>query len=211
MVIVLTIVVILILISIMNINIRIDFHLKNKNKEKDNELLVYIKTLFGLISYKLDLPYIKMRFDGRKNKLEYKTELEKAKNEKVYAEKKNSFSVAKLKSMINNSQEMFQRFKLPIKYIINKLRIKKLHMNTEYDIDDAAITGIVAGILYTLQSNILLWLKSNKRISDCKVFVQPLFQQENIININFSCIIQFKLGHIINGGIKSLIIMYRRR
>jgi len=201
----LSLLILLISFCFMTIDIRINLYLNNRNFE----WAMYIKTLFGVINYKLDLPYIKMK-QKRWYRLGYKTELESTRDNMDNQDKEKHFSIDEFKNALYRWQKIHQKYKLLIQYFLKKLRIKKIHLHTEYDLDDACVTGILAGIQYAVQSNILFWLTKYKKVQDCSLKINPLFQQENRIIIDFSCIIQFKLGHIINGGIRSF-ILYKRR
>lgn len=204
-IIVLIILILFILLYIMPLKIQIFYKLINKS----NELEIYFKTMYGLINYKIDIPYLKMKL-GDKPGIKYKINLEGTKNKEDIVNNKKKLSIEEFKKSINRSKITYEKYKNVIKYFINKVFIKELKLNTEYDFEDAAVTGITAGILHSIESNILLWILKYKKIENYRFNINPLFKQENIIHINFSCIIQFKLGHIINGSIKSL-ILYKRR
>ncbi len=205
MIIVLIILILFILLYIMPLKIQIFYKLIDKS----NELEIYFKTLYGLINYKIDIPYIKMKF-GDKSNIKYKINLEDTKDNEDITNNKKRFSIEEFKKSMNRSKVTYKKYKKVISYFMNKVLIKELKLNTEYDFKDAAVTGITAGILYSIESNLLLWILKYKKIQNYRFNINPLFKQENVIHINFSCIIQFKLGHIINGSIKSL-ILYKRR
>jgi hypothetical protein len=204
-IIVLIILILFILLYIMPLKIQIFYKLIDKS----NELEIYFKTLYGLINYKIDIPYIKMKF-GDKSNIKYKINLEDTKDNEDITNNKKRFSIEEFKKSMNRSKVTYKKYKKVISYFMNKVLIKELKLNTEYDFKDAAVTGITAGILYSIESNLLLWILKYKKIQNYRFNINPLFKQENVIHINFSCIIQFKLGHIINGSIKSL-ILYKRR
>lgn len=182
--------------------LRIEVSYKQENKE--NRLVMYIITLFGLIRYKVDLTFLGNKLVNLKGKLNYKS------IEKEFMEKENRIIIQGFKQSTHKVKENYQTYKTVMKYFLDKIKIEKFYLNTQYGLENAAITGILSGILYSIQSNILILVFQYKNIKDCQIRMIPLFQQQNIIRIDFSCIIQFKLGHIINGSIRSL-ILYKRR
>lgn len=181
----------------MPIQIKILYRLNNKN----NEFMIETVTFFGLLHSKIDQSFLEEKLGHMKSKME---------KAKKLTEKKDKYIIHKFKKISYRTRIFCETYKKAIQYILNKIRINQLHFNVKYDLEDAAITGVIFGILHALQSNMLIWILKYKKIPNCECNITPLFQQQNVIYIDFSCIIQFKLGHIINGSIKSL-ILYKRR
>lgn len=163
-----------------------------KQENKENRLVMHIITLFGLIRYKVDFTSLGNKQINVRRKLNDKS-IEKG-----------------FKQSIHKVKKTYQTYKTVMKYFLDKIKIEKFYLNTQYGLENAAVTGVLSGILYSIQSKILILVFRYKNIKDCQIRMTPLFQQQNTIRIDFSCIIQFKLGHIINGSIKS-VILYKRR
>lgn len=87
----------------MTIDIRINLYLNNRNFE----WAMYIKTLFGVINYKLDLPYIKMK---QKDwyRLGYKTELESTRDNMDNQDKEKHFSIDEFKNALYRWQKFIR-------------------------------------------------------------------------------------------------------
>ena len=199
-------VVLIILISLIFIySMPLQYQISYNSKNISSGLKVVLKTLYGLINYKIDLADLKEKFDD-KAEIRYKIDLEDIEDT---INNKEKLGIEKYKRLIINFKATYMKYKNIIKYFIRKGSIKELKFNTEYDFEDAAVTGVITGILYSIQPSILLWIFKYAKIENCQFNINPLFKQKNIIHINFSCIIQFKLGHIIYGSIKHL-ILYKR-
>lgn len=190
------------LLYIMPINIFMSY----KQKNRKNDIKIHVKTLYGLINYSLDIPYLKMKIFDRNPGLNYEIDLENKEIKGEYFNQEKKYSIEEFKKILKKIKKINGKYKEPINYFIDKIHIKKLNLKTDYDIEDAATTGIIAGLIYSIKSNLIFWILKYKPIKYYNFNVTPLFKQTNIIDLKFYCIIQFKLGHIINVGIKSLII-----
>lgn len=85
-----------------------------------------------------------------------------------------------------------------IKEIKNiKMEIKKMNLNIALGTEDAAITAFIIPIISTFIAMFL-----SKRVqrynNNQKFSIQPVYINQNLINIEFSCIFQIKMIHIIN-------------
>src|SRR5699024_9624259 len=184
LIIIVVLIIFFIILYIMPVQIKILYKLNNKN----NTFAVETVTLFVLFHYKIDTAFLKEKLDQLRTKIEKVKEL---------TEKKDEYITQELKKVTYQTRNFYSLYKDVIQYFLNKIKISQLHFKVKYDLEDAAITGVIFGILYTLQSNILIWVLKHKKIPNCKCSITPLFKQQNVIYINLSCIIQFKLGHII--------------
>ena len=103
--------------------------------------------------------------------------------------------------------KLFYNHLLPIYSKINKfyhrisqpIKIKQLALYTEIGLGDAAVTAIsvgmiwsVLGFLYTRIAEIF-----NTREAKNQINVVANFQQSSYLGIDYSCIFEFRLGHII--------------
>ncbi|RBP45581.1 DUF2953 domain-containing protein [Garciella nitratireducens] len=190
-------IVFILLFILYSMPICIEINYKQKNRKNQSD--VYIIILSGLIRYKLDLTFPENKLINAKKKLNYH-----------FIEKEDQNIMQNFNQFIHQFQKNYQILKGILKYFLDKIKIQKLYLNIEYSLENAALIGIISGILYFIESKIFISIFRYKNIKDCKIKNNPLFRQQNMIQIDFSCIIQFKLGHIINGSIKSL-ILYKRR
>ncbi len=77
-----------------------------------------------------------------------------------------------------------------------KLKIKSLNLKIELGTKNAAFTGILVGVIGALYSIII----GNfiKKQDAQKFYIEPIYKDKNIINLQFQGIIEIKMIHIIN-------------
>lgn len=91
--------------------------------------------------------------------------------------------------------------------------LKKKRSKVELEIrilqgtDDAALTGLLCGLLWALAGNILSYLSRYLKIFKEEIVITPSFQ-ESVLEVDINCIFHTKLAHIIVVLIK---IYYTRR
>ena len=93
----------------------------------------------------------------------------------------------KVKMQVNEKKE--------IKNI--KIEIDEMNLNISLGTEDAAITAFIIPIISTFIA-IFLSRKVKKYNDNQKFSIQPLYINQNLINIEFSGIFQIKMIHIIN-------------
>ena len=77
-----------------------------------------------------------------------------------------------------------------------KLKLKKLNLKLEIGTEDAALTAIFIGIISTFFSISVRNLAYNSKEINWKI--NPVYSNENLINLELNCIFSLKLIHIIN-------------
>lgn len=113
-------------------------------------------------------------------------------------------------SKIEKEKRFFNKIKKRKELIFNfakslwkLIRIEKIVWNTKVGINDACLTGIVTGVLYTFKYSIIGALVNNKKVKYIKTKVEPCFNSY-VFQVDFNCIIRCKLVYIIIAGIKGL-------
>src|SRR5690554_3942707 len=86
------------LLYFMPITIKINYSRQNK----DDEALIYIISLYGLMNYKVDLSFVDLKLTGKNPGLEHKSQLERTKNEKTIWHKEERQSFIELKNKLRN-------------------------------------------------------------------------------------------------------------
>ena len=175
---------IFLIIILMIITIRIKIEFKNfefnsQNKEHVNknykiEITIYT---FNLI------PISKLKITNKKiNKALSNEKIRKAINEQ------------KTKIIENRKNIDIEAIK-EIKNI--KMEIDEMNLNISLGTEDAAITAFIIPIISTFIA-IFLSQKVEKYNDNQKFLIQPVYINQNLINIEFSGIFQIKMMHIIN-------------
>ena len=169
------------LIILMIITIRIkfkfkDFEFNSQYKEKLNdkykvEIIIYIFNFIPIFKFKITNEKVKKVLT----------------NEKI----KKSINKQKMKIMKNKNNINIKE----IKSI--KIEIKEMRLNILLGTEDAAITAFIIPVISTFIAIFLS--KKIKKYNDKQVFsIQPIYINQNLINVEFSGIFQIKMIHIIN-------------
>ena len=156
-----------------------DFEFSSQNKEHLNknykiEMIIYT---FNFI------PILKLKVTNKKiNKVLSNEKIRKAINEQ------------KTKIIENRKDIDIEAIK-EIKNI--KIEIDEINLNISLGTEDAAITAFIIPIISTFIA-IFLSQKVEKYNDNQKFSIQPVYINQNLINIEFSGIFQIKMIHIIN-------------
>ena len=84
-----------------------------------------------------------------------------------------------------------------INYIWDKSVIKEINWSTKIGRTDAALVGIIYGIIWGFKSTLISLILRNKEIKSVDIDVIPIFN-ENQLHIKFNCIIKIRMAYIIN-------------
>ena len=128
------------------------------------------------------------------NKIKYlQIKLNKEKIEKMQIQSKiKPEQIEKIKQNASNNKEQ-------IKEVIKKLKIKlsKFNLNIDIDTKNVLVTTGIVTLSSIIISNILSrFVKVNKK-NDYKYKIIPSYKNKNILKIDFNCIINVKMVHII--------------
>lgn len=83
--------------------------------------------------------------------------------------------------------------------ICRPIKVKRLYLYTEIGLEDAAETALAVGIIWGWKGFIYTRLTElfNTQESENRLAVVPNFQQPGYVRLDYSCIFEFRLGHII--------------
>ena len=175
----LSITLISLIITVILIKARIIIEIENlriKSNKKiyinDNYKIIFKIKIFNKI------PIIKFNLD--KDRLTLK--INKIKNKKEFSEKKNKFIKDKIKKEI-------------IK-IITDIKINKLNLKIKIGTENAFFTSMIIPIISSIISIILM--KKITNVEKQKYIVEPIYLNQNILEILISGIFEMKMIHIIN-------------
>ena len=98
---------------------------------------------------------------------------------------------------INSIQKTNQIYKKIIEAIKNiKIQLKKINLYAEISTENAFLTSMIIPVITTIVEIIVSNTISNYQ--DKKITIKPIYNNQNMINISFSGIFEFKMIHIIN-------------
>ncbi len=97
-------------------------------------------------------------------------------------------------------KKLEQDFKWEDLKIIKKLnpKISYLDLKAKIGIESPVITAFIVSIISSIISILLPYVAINLNKKNYKYIIQPLYQNKNLYKIQFNCIIQVKMVHIIN-------------
>jgi hypothetical protein len=177
--------------------------LKMIRKNEDDIVSIEVKTMYGIINVKFEVPLLDIVFVNNKIALKYKAEIESNKTSRVWKRISKIFSVDdfnNLKKYFHHDPELLHKLK---NYWFDKLAIYDFSFILKYGLSDAALAAILYGFAWTVLGPLLALAKNNLNFTIKDIIIKPFFDRETF-NVEFSCIIKFKFGDIINTGIMVL-------
>lgn len=192
-------VVIMLLLYFMPIVVRIDV-----NKDNDNDkITIGIRTLYGLLKLKSEIPFLKIVFENGRPALKYKLEVADKKRSRLMASITKVFSLGEGEGVYR----LLKKYRKPIliigRYMARKTRINQFNFKLSFGTGDAAATGILYGVTWIIAGNIMTFANSLLNVRNPRIQVIPLFSSVQL-SVDFDCIIHLQLGHIINAGIRAI-------
>lgn len=194
-----------ILIIIFLIVLLVPFYISIKLERKKEHDHIQIKFLFlkGYLNFKIDIPFLDIT--EKDNNFFIKI-LKKKKGRK----KEEVISIKKVIENINEYKKYTYILSRIQNYLTKKVKIKKIIWKTKLGLDDAAITAILTGTLWSIKNNILFFVTNCYKTKEVKVDITPYFN-EKVFEIHFNCIIRIKMVYIIVAGLKGLVAKIERR
>jgi hypothetical protein len=178
----------------------IKIKLKTVRVNDDDNVLITVKTLYGIVNLKFEVPFLKIVIIDNKLSLKYKAKVESNKTNRLLKRLSKTFTIGdfnNIKRFYAYDPEFFLRIK---NYWFRNLIIDDFSLNLKYGTSDAAFTALLYGTLWGIFGSVLAILNNNLRFHSKDIVITPYFDRETF-NIEFSCIIKFKFGDIINTGI----------
>jgi len=198
----LAIVLISVLLYFMPVIVRIDVKKDNKN---DN-VTIGIRTLYGLVKLKSEIPFLMIVFENGKPALKYKLEIANKKRSKLFARFTKMLSLSEGEGVLALYKRNKNRITSIIKYMARKTQINDFNMKLGLGAGDAAATGILYGVTWIVIGNIMTFAQSHLNLYEPRIAIVPVFTSYQL-TVDFSCIINLKLGHIINAGISAIPVL----
>lgn len=191
--------VILILLYFMPIVVRLDIKKDNEN----DKITIGIRTLYGLIKLRSEIPFLKIVFENGRPALKYKVEVANKEKSKLLARFTKILSMREGEGLYKLYKKSGHKFLPVLRYIMSKTRISEFNLKLSLGTGDAALTGILYGVTWIVIGNIMTFTRSLLKVYNPRVAVVPIFSRVQL-SLDFNCIINLKLGHIINAGIRAL-------
>jgi len=188
-------------------HIRVYIFLQYKRMDSNDYIAVKVYTIKKTILYSMEIPMIKMA--GTKELFWIQSKIKTAQSQDTtHNEREQRFVRKNLKYYLLHPRKLRYIAKLFRHYarlycdvmeeIAKKLHCEQLYWKTNYGSEDAAITGTITGMLWSIKSLLITRLKK-KIIFNRQpiIMVTPTFGEEHL-NIDFTCIFSIRIGNVIN-------------
>lgn len=175
---------------------------------EEDHCVIEVTTWFGLIRFKYEVPVIKLLSGKIKVEGEVETNAQKDQPSDQFMTDE---TVKKWADRYQTAVNHVHNFYPTLRDFLKHLQCKEITWHTRIGIGDAAATGTLTGIVWSVKSIILasvtryVTLRAFPRIS-----VQPEWNGVGV-RTQFRCIISFRVGHAIVAGIRILMKLLKER
>jgi hypothetical protein len=194
---------ILLFIFLVIILTKLNVHIKYYHGQDNDDLSITIKAWYGLITYKIDVPLIKI--DKKSSSIVFKEKIKTGPAETTKKEEMKKFSAEDLLRGLKDFKEILTHvvsLHKIVRLFLRKVSIKKIEWNSMVGIGDAANTGTLVGGLWILKGGLIGVISNYMRMKEMPLIsITPNFQKA-ISQTRFSCMIQFRIGNAMLAGIK---------
>ena len=194
----------LILLFIMKITVKIDYCYQ----DHQDQLVIEIITFFGLIHKKWTIPVIKVSMSDdsvviKKDKADGKKMKKRITIQKVF---ENIQGIQGIWSFLFESKESISLF-------FRKLHIQEFVWNSTFGLKDAASTGKLTGVFWTIKgiAQAVLFQFCTVRCKPQLSVVPKFNYSRDSIEVDFHCIFSFGLGNAIFTAIKLFFLLRRHK
>lgn len=189
----------LVIIFIIPIYFKVEF----KKKNHDDIINVRIILLKGLIDLKYEISYLDLITKYKEPSLMIKGKLEDKNTGRDLKRKQDILKLEEIRNIYYKVKKYKDTFTEIFKYIIKKIDFSSLRWSSKIGLGDAALTGITNGLVWIIIGTLLNIILNHKDIKEMSINIYPDFN-ENILEIDFFCIIKLKIVHIIIAGFKGI-------
>lgn len=181
---------------------RLTIFIEANHSQDDDHIKIRFSIWFGLIRYKINVPMVAV--DKETPNIVFKKE-KKASISTGESKKKEKFSVKNLLANIHDTKEVIKRVvdMVPIlQRFLKKISVTKLEWHSHIGVGDAAHTGVITGIGWSIKGTIMgvishyLNLKTHPEYS-----ITPSFQVA-VSETRLRCMIHFRIGYAMVAGIR---------
>lgn len=183
--------------------------LEYQRTAKDDNLVIKLYVLNGLVFYQLKVPIMEVVYD--KNMIWLESELTAEKSAKTHTkEEMRTFKrlvviylkhPRKLKRLIRLVNHLMRIYIQTMDKMISSLHCEKFYLKTQLGFKDAELTGLSIGYLWFLKNLMLVKLRHTFCFKKPPVVeIVPHFNQA-MIAVKFHCIFSIRVGNVINASL----------
>ena len=185
-------------LSVMKLSITIFF----QHAQDDDEWKITFRTLFGIIRYTIHIPLVKIETESPGIVVDHK---ETVKNISESKPKRSKYTPKEMIDCFQKIKEFAQhviRLNEIIKKFLRHISITKLEWQTKIGTGDAAATGTIVGLGWSLKYSLVALLSKYMKLKTAPcLMITPSFH-EAVSETKFVCMIHFRIGHAMLAGIR---------
>lgn len=197
------IILLIVMIPFLKINVNLNYL-----HDKDNDdLKLKVSTLFGLISFRFEVPVIAV--DDDSPSIVVKEEQHSSLSD---SEKTDKFTAKEILRGIEKAKDFLEHivgFHKIVSRFLSHVIIHHFKWHSVLGIGDAAHTAILAGVAWSIKGTVLGIISNYMKLkTKPNIIVEPLFQQISS-HTELSCMFSFRIGHAILAALQ--VVKHRRK
>lgn len=171
-------------------------------------LIIFMQKLNIVIEYVKDRQTDKLVFvfSVLKGIFEFRYAIPKSKKKK----KKQMDGFSEIYLKIRQIKAFYESNKMFKIYLGRKLVLEEFNLKIKAGINDACLSGIMTGVLWSIAGSITAYLSSNFKVMKKHIDIKPEFA-ENVFKLDLYCIFSIRIVNIIIVGLKMLPYFIRNR
>jgi len=192
---------IIFIISFALLSLKINFAIEYTRKASDDNAVISVFILGGIIKIKYEIPFMEAEKEGLKlRRIKKKKRIDKDKKKR-----KGKINITEIKGKIDKTIRLYRNNKHLIKkticYLKRKLIFKELKLNVQIGVGDAAGTAMIYAFAWTVAGIAFSYIYNNFKVEKHYINIKENFM-EKMFNIDLYCIFTVKLVHIIIVALK---------
>jgi hypothetical protein len=188
----------LFMLAMMKLSVTIFF----QHAQDDDEWKITFRTLFGIVRYTVHIPLVKVETTSPGIVIAHKKSMGNTTNSK---EKRSKYTPKEIMNIFRKAREFTERvvhLNDIMKNFFRHVSITKFEWQTKIGTGDAAATGMIVGLGWSLKYSVLaVCSKYMKLKTTPMITIIPSFHQA-VSETKFICMIHFRIGHAMLAGIR---------
>ena len=199
--------VLLFLIQLVPVRINLFFERENKN----DFISIRVNTFFSLIRFNVEIPVLQQK---TALDLTLEAELHAGQDATVHEEKTEVSALdinwAKVQEYLDYVRKNRKALWFMFRFFTRAMTVEKLVLKIRSGMDDAAVTGLISGLYWTLAGTFTALAQQWLKLKELPVFgVTPDFSPNPIFAVRFDSTVSFRIGHFTVGGYLFLVTKFR--
>lgn len=186
------------MLAMMKLSVTIFF----QHAQDDDEWKITFRTLFGIVRYTIHIPLVKVEITSPGIVIAQKTNMG---NTPKSEEERKKYTPNEIMDIFRKAREFTERvvhLNDIMKNFFRHVSITKFEWQTKIGTGDAAATGMIVGLGWSLKYSVLaVCSKYMKLKTTPMITIIPSFYQA-VSETKFVCMIHFRIGHAMLAGIR---------